>query len=106
MLRIHSLTLALALLVCSLGVSNADDDPGHFCHGTAFDSGLRQRPWKMEGIGQELELHSTILIDTKGRVEWKRTGGKLFADVEFLLQSVKRMNQQALAQPIADAQEK
>lgn len=42
---------------------------------------------------EELELHSTILIDTKGRVHWKRTGGKPFADVEFLLQSVKRMNQ-------------
>lgn len=24
--------------------------------------------------------------------DWKRTGGKPFADVEFLLQSVKRMN--------------
>jgi hypothetical protein len=43
-------------------------------------------------------LHSTILIDTKGRVHWKRTGGKPFDNVEFLLQSVKRMNQQANAQ--------
>ena len=55
---------------------------------------------------EELELHSTILIDTQGRVHWKRTGGKPFADVEFLLQSVKRMNQQATAQPIAEAQKK
>lgn len=47
---------------------------------------------------EELELHSTILIDTKGRVHWKRTGGKPFADVEFLLQSVKRMNQRAQLQ--------
>jgi peroxiredoxin len=46
---------------------------------------------------EELELHSTLLIDTQGRVHWKRTGGKPFADVEFLLQSVKRMNQQAQA---------
>ena len=52
---------------------------------------------------EELELHSTILIDTKGRVHWKRTGGKPFADVEFLLQSVKRMNQLAAAQPKAIA---
>ena len=43
---------------------------------------------------EDLELHSTLLIDTKGRVHWKRTGGKPFADVEFLLRSVKRMNQQ------------
>ena len=47
---------------------------------------------------EELELHSTILIDTQGRVHWKHTGGKPFADVEFLLQSVKRMNQQASKQ--------
>ena len=55
---------------------------------------------------EELELHSTLLIDTKGRVHWKRTGGKPFADVEFLLQSVKRMNQPALTQANADPQEK
>ena len=48
---------------------------------------------------EELELHSTILIDTKGRVHWKRTGGKPFADVDFLLQSVKRMNQAGTPQP-------
>ena len=42
---------------------------------------------------EDLELHSTVLIDTQGRVHWKRTGGKPFADVDFLLQSVKRMNQ-------------
>ncbi len=53
---------------------------------------------------EELELHSTILIDAKGRVHWKRTGGKPFADVEFLLQSVKRMNQPAMTQANADAQ--
>lgn len=52
---------------------------------------------------EELELHSTILIGVNGRVHWKRTGGKPFADVEFLLQSVKRMNQQAAAQPNATA---
>ncbi len=39
-----------------------------------------------------MELHSTILIDTKGRVHWKRTGGDPFADMDFLLQSLKRMN--------------
>lgn len=41
---------------------------------------------------EEMELHSTILIDTKGRVHWKRTGGDPFADMDFLLQSLKRMN--------------
>jgi hypothetical protein len=39
-----------------------------------------------------MELHSTILIDTKGRVHWKRTGGDPFTNMDFLLQSLKRMN--------------
>lgn len=42
---------------------------------------------------EEMELHSTILIDTKGRVHWKRTGGDPFTDMDFLLQSLKRMNE-------------
>ena len=33
---------------------------------------------------EELELHSTIVIDAQGRVRWKRTGGDPFMDVEFL----------------------
>jgi len=41
---------------------------------------------------EELELHSTILIDAKGRVHWKRTGGDPFVDMEFLLKTVKAMN--------------
>jgi hypothetical protein len=60
MLRSHSLTLTLALLGCSFAISKASDDPGHSRHGTAFDSGLRQRPWKMEGIG-----HTHFSITTK-----------------------------------------
>ncbi len=42
---------------------------------------------------EEIELHSTVLIDKAGRVHWKRTGGKPFADVDFLLKEVRRMNQ-------------
>jgi peroxiredoxin/tetratricopeptide (TPR) repeat protein len=41
---------------------------------------------------EEMELHSTILIDAKGRVHWKRTGGDPFTDMDFLLQSLTRMN--------------
>ena len=47
---------------------------------------------------EEIELHSTILIDTAGRVHWKRTGGEPFADMDFLLKSVKQMNQKAALQ--------
>jgi len=41
---------------------------------------------------EEMELHSTILIDTQGRVHWKRTGGDPFGDVDFLLAELVRMN--------------
>jgi peroxiredoxin/tetratricopeptide (TPR) repeat protein len=41
---------------------------------------------------EEMELHSTILMDTRGRVHWKRTGGDPFTDMDFLLKSLKRMN--------------
>ncbi|MBL8859281.1 MAG: redoxin domain-containing protein [Planctomycetes bacterium] len=41
---------------------------------------------------EDIELHSTILIDTSGRVHWKRTGGDPFKDVDFLIAELKRMN--------------
>lgn len=41
---------------------------------------------------EEMELHSTILVDAKGRVHWKRTGGDPFTDLDFLQQSLQRMN--------------
>ncbi len=44
---------------------------------------------------ENLELHSTILIDTRGRVQWKRTGGDPFTDMDFLVKELKRMNEPA-----------
>ena len=41
---------------------------------------------------EDIELHSTILIDARGRVHWKRTGGEPFTDMDFLLKELKRMN--------------
>lgn len=40
-----ALSLGCAQLVA------ADEGSGHSSHGSAFDTGLRQRPWHMEGIG-------------------------------------------------------
>ena len=40
-----------AVTLCTCGTL-ADDRPGHSVHGSAFDTGLRQRPWRMEGIGK------------------------------------------------------
>lgn len=39
---------------------------------------------------EDMELHSTTLIDAQGRVRWKRSGGDPFADVDFLLSEIKR----------------
>jgi peroxiredoxin/tetratricopeptide (TPR) repeat protein len=41
---------------------------------------------------EEMELHSTILIDKQGRVYWARTGGEPFSDVAFLMKQLERMN--------------
>lgn len=42
---------------------------------------------------ENIELHSTILIDKAGRIRWKRTGGDPFKNMDFLMQAVKRMNE-------------
>ncbi|MBX3095765.1 MAG: redoxin domain-containing protein, partial [Fimbriimonadaceae bacterium] len=39
---------------------------------------------------EEMELHATILIDSEGRVRWKRSGGDPFGDVDFLLREIRR----------------
>ena len=42
---------------------------------------------------EEVELHSTILIDRGGRVYWARNGGDPFMDFDFLLKEIRRMEQ-------------
>jgi peroxiredoxin len=44
---------------------------------------------------EDIELHSTILIDKKGRVYWARFGGDPFSDMPFLVKQVERMNELA-----------
>ena len=41
---------------------------------------------------EEMALHATILIDKRGRVHWSRTGGSPFADFDFLLKEIERLN--------------
>jgi hypothetical protein len=43
---------------------------------------------------EEIELHSTILIDKKGRVYWARHGGEPFSDMAFLTKQLERMNEE------------
>lgn len=42
---------------------------------------------------EEMELHSTILIDKRGRVHWSRHGGDPFMDFDFLLKEIRRLNE-------------
>ncbi len=41
---------------------------------------------------EEIELHSTILIDKEGKIRWKRTGGDPFTNIDFLIKELKRIN--------------
>lgn len=41
---------------------------------------------------EEMELHSTIFIDRLGRVNWARTGGDPFMDLDFLFAQIDRAN--------------
>lgn len=41
---------------------------------------------------ERLELHSTVLIDAKGRVRWAQRGGDPFTDFDRLLKEVDRVN--------------
>ncbi len=41
---------------------------------------------------EEMEIHSTVLIDKRGRVHWARQGGEPFADMSFLVKQLERMN--------------
>lgn len=42
---------------------------------------------------EDMELHSTILVDRKGRVYWARCGGDPFSDMGFLTKQLERMNE-------------
>jgi peroxiredoxin len=46
---------------------------------------------------EELPIHSTILIDGQGRVQWARHGGAPFTDLEFLAKQLERINERGSA---------
>jgi peroxiredoxin/tetratricopeptide (TPR) repeat protein len=52
--------------------------------------------WHSYDDFEEIELHSTILIDKKGRVYWGHFGADPFSDAEFLVKQIERMNSLAL----------
>lgn len=44
---------------------------------------------------EEMELHSTTLIDRQGRIRWARFGGDPFTDMDFLLEEIDRFDRSA-----------
>jgi peroxiredoxin len=41
---------------------------------------------------EEIEIHSSILVDRRGRVHWARHGGEPFTDFDFLVKEIGRLN--------------
>ncbi|HTA29061.1 MAG TPA: hypothetical protein VK731_01175, partial [Candidatus Cybelea sp.] len=78
--RVICAALAWLLLPGYIATSRADEDPGHSSHGSAFDSGLRQRPWKMEGIGH---THFAITTKVPEVQEWFDQGNTLMHSFWF-----------------------
>ncbi|MGE3171808.1 MAG: redoxin domain-containing protein [Planctomycetota bacterium] len=67
--------------LASAGVRLLSDDAAH-------DNAIRFRSYDEF---EDLELHSTMLIDRRGRVRWVRTGGAPFVDLGFLLAELDRI---------------
>ncbi|MEM8681401.1 MAG: hypothetical protein AAGF97_18805 [Planctomycetota bacterium] len=40
---------------------------------------------------EEIELHSTVLIDSAGRIHWSQHGGEPFMDFDFIMAEVVRL---------------
>ncbi|MEQ1893547.1 MAG: redoxin domain-containing protein, partial [Planctomycetota bacterium] len=62
------------------GAVRADEKPGHSQHGSAFDTGLRQKPWKMSGIGA---THFPITTKVPEVQEWFDQGNTLLHSFWF-----------------------
>jgi peroxiredoxin len=56
------------------------------------DEYVNARRWRSYDDFEEIELHSTILIDKKGRVYWGRIGGDPFSDAAYITKQLERMN--------------
>ena len=46
---------------------------------------------------EDIELHSTFLLDPEGRIHWSQIGGEPFMDVDYLLGELERMEGDPLA---------
>jgi peroxiredoxin len=61
------------------------------------DQFANARRFKSYDDFEEIPIHSTILIDGQGRVQWARHGGAPFTDLEFLAKQLERINERGSA---------
>ncbi|MCC6427653.1 MAG: hypothetical protein IT435_12640 [Phycisphaerales bacterium] len=66
--------LCVLSMLAAVQTAGADDKMGHSRHGSAFDTGLRQKPWRMEGIGK---AHFPISTKVPEVQEWFDQGNAL-----------------------------
>lgn len=52
---------------------------------------------------EEVELHSTFLIDRDGGIHWSRIGGEPFMDLDYLEREAKRLGENGLIQDLRTA---
>lgn len=73
---------ALLLALFALPLQDAGEVKlGHSAHGAAFDEGARQKPWKMEGVG---EAHFPITTSVPEVQEWFDQGNALLHSFWYL----------------------
>ena len=51
---------------------------------------------------EDLALHSTILIDQRGKVHWAQMGGAPFTEFDFLIKEIQRLNKSTGKNPAAE----
>jgi peroxiredoxin len=89
-------TEVLAVSSASVDTNAASQKVGDLPFSLLSDKNFANaRRFKSYDDFEDLELHSTMLIDKQGRIHWSRTGGDPFTDVDFLLKELGRMNRAA-----------
>ena len=93
--RLETVVLAVSANKPEDNARYAKEIPARILSDRNFENARR---FKSYDDFEEIELHSTILIDKRGRVQWARNGGAPFGDMPFLIKQIERMNQFVAAQ--------
>ncbi len=78
--RTRSIGAVLLVFACTIGAAQEEVGTGHSKHGTAFDSGMRIKPWEMPGIGS---APFPITVKTAEVQKWFDQGNALLHSFWF-----------------------